>query len=266
MPLFQTSVLAAANNNSVVGDCYTHPNGVLMLGDCVRVMQAMPNGSVDFILTDPPYGVNYRDRTGRSLKGDVHLDWLKPAFKEMFRILATNSFAVSFYGTGRIDEFKAAWEEAGFRDVGHFSFIKEYASNRGKRGYTQRCHENAYLLVKGRPAMLANPLPDVLKFPYSGNRLHPTQKPVQPLQELINCYCKEGGWVFDPFSGSGSTAEAAIHEGRRFAGVDLEPEYFQASCNRLTAIPANLPRPKLVQPTRPLLRSQKVARPRLRVA
>jgi len=52
-------------------------------------------GSVDFILTDPPYLVNYRDRSGRSIAGDGNGRWLQPAFAEMYRLLQDGGFCVS---------------------------------------------------------------------------------------------------------------------------------------------------------------------------
>ena len=51
----------------------------IILGNCIDAMAAMPAASVDFILTDPPYLCNYRDRTGRSIKGDIDGSWLLPA-------------------------------------------------------------------------------------------------------------------------------------------------------------------------------------------
>jgi signal peptidase I len=56
-------------------------------GDCIDVMRAMPWASVDFILTDPPYLVNYRDRSGRRVANDDNDAWLKPAFRQMYRVL-----------------------------------------------------------------------------------------------------------------------------------------------------------------------------------
>ena len=56
-------------------------------GNCIDVMGAMPWACVDFILTDPPYIVNYRDRQGRSLANDDNDTWLKPAFRAMHRVL-----------------------------------------------------------------------------------------------------------------------------------------------------------------------------------
>ena len=67
-------------------------------GDCVKVMQEIPAGSIDFIATDPPYLVNYTSRDGRSVINDDRDAWLMPAFAQMYRVLKYNSFAVSFYG------------------------------------------------------------------------------------------------------------------------------------------------------------------------
>src|SRR5579872_7160184 len=83
-------------------------------GDCIEVMSNLPWASVDFILTDPPYLVNYRDRSGRSVANDANDGaWLKPAFRQMHRILRPDSLCVSFYGWNKVDTFMAAWREAG---------------------------------------------------------------------------------------------------------------------------------------------------------
>src|SRR5690242_8462010 len=97
-------------------------------GDCIEVMRRMAWASVDFILTDPPYLVNYRDRSGRSIANDYDDAWLKPAFRQMYRLLRPDSLCVSFYGWNRTDAFMTAWREAGFAIVGHIVFRKAYAS------------------------------------------------------------------------------------------------------------------------------------------
>ena len=74
-----------------------------MRGDSVEIMAGFPDNSIDFILTDPPYLVGFKDRSGRSIAGDVRDEWVLPASREMFRVLKNNSLAVSFYGWNRVD-------------------------------------------------------------------------------------------------------------------------------------------------------------------
>lgn len=210
-------------NNGSIG-------GTLILGDSLHKMRCMPSRSVDLMLTDPPYLVNYQSRDGRSIANDVESDWLQPVFTEAYRLLKTNSFAISFYGWTKVDEFMAAWRQAGFRIVGHLVFVKKYASSKSFLAYQ---HESAFLLAKGSPAKPAEPLGDILEFRYTGNKLHPTQKPVAPLRQLIRSFSKSGDVVLDPFAGSGSTAVAAFFEKREFLTIEKMPEYFDIAHKRL---------------------------------
>ncbi|EIF5180143.1 DNA methylase [Escherichia coli] len=129
-----------------------------ILGDCVRVMATFPGNAVDFILTDPPYLVGFRDRQGRTIAGDKTDEWLQPACNEMYRVLKKDALMVSFYGWNRVDRFMVAWKNAGFSVVGHLVFTKTYTSKAAYVGYR---HECAYILAKGRPALPQKPLPDV---------------------------------------------------------------------------------------------------------
>lgn len=202
-----------------------------MQGDCQQVMSKFPSRSVDFILTDPPYLVGFTDRSGRSIANDKQGDWLLPVSREMFRVLKNDSLAVSFYGWNRVDQFMAAWKAAGFRVVGHIVFTKAYSSKSAFVGYR---HESAYVLAKGRPPLPENPLPDVMPWEYSGNRYHPTEKPVSALRPLIECFTQPGDIVLDPFGGSGSTCVAAAQCGRRWIGIELLEQYHAAGLRRLT--------------------------------
>src|SRR5512135_569502 len=129
----------------------------IIQGDCIEVMQQLEAASVGFILTDPPYLVNYRSQDGRGVPNDDNDRWLRPAFREMYRVLAPDSFCVSFYGWSRADKFIAAWRSAGFRIVGHLVFTKQYASNSGIVRYQ---HEQAYVLAKGKPKEPGQPISD----------------------------------------------------------------------------------------------------------
>lgn len=203
-------------------------------GDCVERMRDMPACSIDFVLTDPPYLVNYRSRDGRRVANDNNDAWLQPAFAEMYRVLKDDSFCVSFYGWNKVDAFMQAWRAAGFRIVGHLVFTKSYASS---TRFLKAHHEMAYLLAKGEPSAPPAPIADVISWSYTGNRLHPTQKPLSILRPFIEAFCPADGVVLDPFCGSGSTLVAAKDCGRHFVGIDLEPRHCETAGLRLAGAP-----------------------------
>ncbi len=208
------------------------PENAVIHGDCVQVMAGMPAESVDFVLTDPPYICGYRDRQGRTIANDSSSEWLEPAFREIYRLMKPDTLCISFYGWTATEAFLAAWQAAGFRRVGHIVFCKRYAS---RTGLLRSMHESAYMLAKGRPPLPANPMSDVSGWVYTGNKLHPTQKPVEVLEPLIRTYCPEGGRVLDPFCGSGSTLVAANNCERQYLGIELQTAHVQVAQRRLLA-------------------------------
>jgi DNA modification methylase len=133
----------------------------------------------------------------------------------------------------KVDAFFDAWKAAGFRPVGHLVFRKTYSS---KSRFLSYQHEQAYLLAKGRPPLPKQPLADVMDMPYSGNKLHPTQKPVAALAPLVRSFTLPGELVLDPFTGSGSTCAAALLTGRRYLGVELDAEFHEAASQRLDRV------------------------------
>lgn len=164
------------------------------------------------------------------MANDDNDKWLEPAFKEIYRVLAPDAFCVSFYGWNQTDRFFAAWKAAGFRVGGHITFPKRYSSSIRLVRYQ---HESAYLLVKGQPEP-ANVIGDVIDWgAYTGNKLHPTQKPVSILVPLIQAFSKPGSRVLDPFMGSGSTLAAGMMCGRHCTGIELDAGNFEIAKKRL---------------------------------
>ena len=196
------------------------PRNTVLAGDCIDVMAQLPAQSVDFVLTDPPYGCRYVDRAGRTVANDNHTDWLKPAFAEVYRVMKRDTCCVSFYGWPIADEFIGAWRAAGLRIVGHIGFPKRYSSS---VRFLETQHEQAYLLAKGAGRIPEQPLQDVQPWAYTGNKLHPTQKPVEALKPLIEAFSAPGELVLDPFCGSGSTLAAAQAAGRDWLGIEIDP-------------------------------------------
>lgn len=202
----------------------------ILNADCIRAMDMLPDESVDFILTDPPYITRYRSRDGRRVPGDDNDRWLVPSFRQLYRVLRDGCFCVSFYGWPQVDRFMRAYRTAGFRIVGHLMFPKRYASS---TGFVQYCHESAYLLAKGEPSVPENPIADVIAWEYTGNHYHPTQKPLAILLPLVEAFSPPGGTVLDPFAGSGSSLLAAKRLGRSYIGMELDPAYHAVARKRL---------------------------------
>lgn len=213
------------------------PPSHIMHGDCIQELGKLRAESVDFVLTDPPYLVKYKDRAGRTVQNDDNDRWILPAFKELYRVLKPNSYCVSFYGWNHAEKFLLAWKACGFQPVGHFVWAKRYASC---TRHTQMKHEQAYLLAKGHPLPPKNPPADVLPWYYTGNKLHPTQKPTGCLIPLIGAYSPRNGVVLDPFAGSGSTGVAALMCRRRCILIEKDPAHYETIRARLKKLPYHL--------------------------
>lgn len=205
----------------------------IIQGDSARILQKIPERTIDLAVTDPPYLVNYRDRSGRSLKNDDNPDGVLPVFAPMARAMKADSYVICFAGWNALPRFSTAWEAAGLKIVSEIIWTKQYVS---RRSYTQYRHEAAYVLAKGNPAKPAHPVPSVMDWIYSGNRRHPTEKAVEVIAPLIRCFSQPGDLVCDPFSGSGSTSVAAALNGRDYLGIEIEEQHCQTARARLAGV------------------------------
>ena len=217
------------------------PINDVLQGDCTRVLRQLPDAHVDLIVTDPPYGVRYQDRIGRTVANDDDPSRVLGAFTDLYRVLKPDTLCVSFYGWGLVDDFFRAWRTAGFRPVGHIVWVKDYAS---RERFLRYRHEQAFLLAKGRPPLPKAPLDDIQPWVYSGNSDHPTQKAVRILTPLIKAFTRRGQLVLDPFAGSGSTLVAALITGRRYLGIELERKYCDLARRRLAHLERNPLQPR----------------------
>jgi adenine-specific DNA-methyltransferase len=213
---------------------YYHRDGITIHhGDCRDVMPLLPDASVDFVLTDPPYLVNFKgrwDSTQGTIISDDDPSWLRPAFSEIWRLLKPDTFCVSFYGWPHTDTFHGVWKAIGFRPVSHLAFVKRQW---GLGRFTRGTHETAYLLAKCKPPIPKTAISDVIDWQRDDVVLHPNQKPVSTLTPLIDSYCRPGGVVLDPFMGSGSTLRAAKDLGCSAIGIEIDQKYCRKAVARL---------------------------------
>jgi len=200
-------------------------------GDCVKLLERMPNDCVDFVLADPPYVARYTASDGRIVPNDRHV-WLRSGMAAIYRVLRPDRFAVITYSWAHGEKYLSAFRDAGFRFAGHLVFRKRYTSAVRYLAYQ---HDVAYLLAKGSPPIPEDPLSDVRDWDFTGNKLHPTQQPLSVLLPLIAAYSHPNDVVLDPFCGSGSALVAARRLGRNFIGFDIDPVYARIAAARLSA-------------------------------
>ncbi|ENG82358.1 DNA methyltransferase [Escherichia coli] len=154
------------------------------------------------------------------------------ACNEMYRVLKKDALMVSFYGWNRVDRFMAPGKMRDSAWLATWCLPKPTH----RRPHMWAIATNALHPGKRRPALPQKPLPDVLGWKYSGNRHHPTEKPVTSLQPLIESFTHPNAIVLDPFAGSGSTCVAALQSGRRYIGIELLEQYHRAGQQRLAAV------------------------------
>jgi adenine-specific DNA-methyltransferase len=206
----------------------------IILGDCLEVLKTFPNGSVDFVATDPPYLVEWQSNRRKDkwdiIANDKDDSWILPVFSEIYRVMKPDSLCLTFYGWPDADKFVSAFKQAGFGIKSHIVWVK---NNMGLGWFTRGQHEQAYLLSKGHPEKPENAISDVIHAVGTGNELHPTQKPISLMAKIIRCYTKEGDIVLDPFCGSGTTLMAAKQMGRNYIGIEVSEEFYKVASERV---------------------------------
>ena len=208
----------------------------LLHGDCFELLQGIPDESVDMVLTDPPYGMSFqsghRKTKYEKIKGDSNLDWLDDFVNEIYRVSKPNTAHYVFCSFHHIDKFKQAIEKK-FKVKNILTWVKNNTSMGDLKGDFAPKTEFIIFFHKGRKLINGKRDPNVLEFKKTRNELHPTQKPVDMIEYLIEKFSDEGDLILDPFMGSGSTGVACINTNRNFIGMELDENYFNIAEERI---------------------------------
>jgi len=198
------------------------PKIELIHGDCMDYMRELPDKAFDLAIVDPPYGINVNVSMGRR-KGQKHSGYHKFAGNDSaapspdyFAELSRVSKEQIIWGANHfIDNFTFSansscwvmWDKGFSEDVTFAQFELAWTS------FTTTCKK-------------------FNKAPNESGRIHPTQKPTELYEWLLNKYAKEGDTILDTHLGSGSSAIAAHYGGFDFVGIELDEDYYKAACNR----------------------------------
>lgn len=216
---------------------YEEPSGVIYCGDCLEVMKQIPDGVVDLVLTDIPYGeVNrFAQKQGglRDLnKGDA--DVVTFSLEELLVGLCCvgNGSWYIFCGTGQVSAVRSALAYSGLMTRHGFWEKDNPSPMNGQHTYLSAI-EN--IIFAKAPNALFNGFckKPVWRSPVVNDQLHPTQKPLSIISDMITTSSKETDLILDPFLGSGTTAVAAKQLGRKFIGIESSEEYCEIAKQRL---------------------------------
>ena len=211
-----------------------------MQGDCLELLKDIPDGSVDMVLTDPPYGIDFQSQRKKNkadwfpkIKNDkqpfVHFI---PALK---RIIKPTGCVMVFTRWDVQQEFIDAMGTSGL-PVRNVLIWDKVVHGMGdlKRAFASRYE--SILFHSGSDFSFPDKRPqDIIRFSRvpACKQIHPNEKPISLLEDLI-CKCTYPGWtVLDPFMGSGSAGVACINTGRKFIGMELDPGYFEVAKRRI---------------------------------
>ena len=203
----------------------------VFFGDSSEILKEIPNESFDVCITDPPW-LEYRDE---SLTRD---EFTTPVFKEIYRVLKRDTLLYIFVGTPDFYYYKDVLKSFGFA-VQEYPLIWDKGGivSLGTRSWEYyRSYELILLAAKGKPVLtdfaVLNP---IFKYPivHNSRQIHPNEKPVELMKELIRHSTFDGARVLDPFAGSGSTLVAARELGRKFIGIERNRDFYLKILKRL---------------------------------
>jgi DNA modification methylase len=220
-------------------------------GDSRALLARIPDSSVDLICTDPPYNLggystgNIDMSWRKSFNNDV-ADWdraFEPAdwLVEFRRVLKPTGTLFAFTSYNLLGR----WHEAFDPVFDTFQFVVWHKTNPPPKlrraGFLNSCELIVACWDKGHTWNFGRQrdMHNFIESPICAGRertkdpVHPTQKPLRVLRQLVEWGSNPGDLVLDPFMGVGSTGVAAIELGRRFIGIELEETYLAAARRRI---------------------------------
>ena len=213
----------------------------LLQGDCMELMNNIPNESIDLVLTDIPYNeVNRKDNGLRKLdkeNADILTFDLINFLEQLYD--KAKSTIIIFCGKEQVSIIHSYFNDKQKKGKGTVRQLIWEKSNpspmNGQHIYLSGV-ENAIWFKKRGGTFNAHCKNTVFKYPIGRSKLHPTEKNHLLLQELILDNSNENDLILDPCMGSGSTGVVALQNNRNFLGIELNQNYFEIAKNRLEGL------------------------------
>lgn len=208
-------------------------------GDCLELMRDIPDGSVDCVITDPPYMSAMQHNGKMTDFSDCNnlKPFFQPLIREIDRVLAPagcvywfcdwRSYPFYLHQLSQVLPVKnlLVWDKgAGCGNFYTFEHELVIFATKNKR-----------FLAKGARNIIKSPSFASGAKKTNGEKVHPTQKPVELIELFLFHATKPGDTVLDCFMGSGTTGVACVRNNRKFIGIELQEKYYEIARNRIAA-------------------------------
>lgn len=216
----------------------------ILQADMMDIMKRFPDNHFDCLVTDCPYRISSGGSTGhdsflRTDKKNLQSgrlfehneiefsDWLP----EVYRVLKSKSHAYIMVNGRNLSKLQSDAESVGFRFQNLLVWKK---NNQTPNRYYMQQAEFILMLRKGKARNINSMgISNILEVPVVINRHHPTQKPIELMQILIENSTDQGNVVLDPFAGSGTTGLACMRSKRKFVMIEKDPRYYEVALQRI---------------------------------
>ena len=233
---------------------YSYSGGHLFCGDAHLLLQKIKDNTIDLIATDPPYEINFE---GQSWDQPNFLNWNKIS-QEFQRVLKPQGSLVIFQGWSNVCQTKEALDS--YFTIKNW-MIYDRVKGRGTKKNLVSTREDILWYVMDENQYTYNKIPSNIKkktggmglkngqsfralsnvwtdisplVPWSKERVaHPTQKPLQLMNRILEIFSRPNDWVLDPFSGSGTTAVSSLLMNRKFVGFENDKKYYNMGKKRV---------------------------------
>lgn len=210
--------------------------------DCMKIMQEIEDKTIDLIITDIPYGEvtkngaereKYSGQLRKINKGnaDIITFDLKKFISECARI--TSGSIYIFCGIEQVSTIYKYFDSQKDFMVRQCGWRKTNPSPMNGQHMWESTLENCIFAKRRKTKFNAVCKPAIWDYPVARNKIHPTQKPIELIQELIIASSDIGDIVFDPCIGSGTTAVAAVRTKRKYIGCEINEGYYEKANERI---------------------------------
>ena len=225
-------------------------------GDALVYLREIPAGSIDLIITDPPFAIDFRakklnyNRTGgnvlegyREIPAEDYRDFTREWVSEAFRVLSPSGSMYVFSGWNRLRDVLEAIDDAGFVTMNHIIWKYQFGVFTRKKFVTSHYHiiyavKNPHSYIFNKVEHYPEDVWAIKREYWKGKQKTPTKLPSELVRKILKFSSNPGDIVLDPFLGSGTVAVVSSEMGRRFLGFEVVEDYYEFAKARLEEKPA----------------------------